>query len=281
MFGMMPSEGPRRMPDAFFDAPRDQLYFPPSPDGEFELASATAEAEREWDEIQEAFTAFEQCLGPSFAPLPEDAAPPIDTPFGTAIQYRTYHIASIWAFFYTCRVIAARAHPSMHPATMVAAGIMASRTAEWTNAIGRIALGLQPPPSDQPLNPSFGAALTESMLSLFFAGVNFVDAAQRAVTIQRLRLIAERVGTESAALIAAGLETIWVKTAEAGRGPPYARTLSVTGDEVSTGRKMTRRYATSTENNVVYVPQNTRENWGGGIMSLEEDFDKVKLVDQG
>ena len=289
-FGMMPDPGPVRMPEAFSQAPRHTIYVPTSPDEDFELASATASAEREWNDIQMALLTFKKSLGSAWAPLSADAAPQISTAFGPALQYRSYLIALIWSMFETARIIAARTHPSMPPATMMAAGIAAQQTAQWANTIGRIVMGLQPPPEDQPLNPTLGAALTESLFPLFFAGVQYVDAAQRAELVERLLLIARRTGQESASLIAAGLETCWVKAGETGRAPPYAKTVRTTTDEfgINVSQSIVENGSggageggdarTIKKNGPVYLSPGKRKDWGMGIMSLEEDFREMSLV---
>ena len=229
-YGMMPDNGTSYdLPPSFASAPRDTIYIPPSPsdDSDVEIATATTQAETEWKSTQKSLTIFENSLGPSFAPLAADAGPVIATPFGLALQYRTYQIALCWILFYMGRIVAARTHPSMPPASMMASGVAAAQTAQWANTIGRIVFGMQTPSEDQPLNPVFGGALAETMLPLFVAGVQFMDPLQRTWTIERLQMIAERVGHDSAALIAAGLETVWVKQNEMGRGPRYETTVKV------------------------------------------------------
>ena len=290
-FGMMPDSGPIRMPDAFSQAPRHNLYIPTSPDEDFELAAATATAEMEWNDIQIALSTFERSLGPAWAPLSADAAPMISTTFGPALQYRTYQIALIWSMFETARIIAARTHPSMPPASMMAAGISARQTAQWANTIGRIVIGLQPPPEDQPLNPTLGATLTETLLPLFFAGVQYGVAAQRAEVVDRLMLIARRTGQESASLIAAGLETCWVKSGEAGRAPPYTKTVRTTTEEYGVATTVQPDDGSGDggsgggggarggkKESLVYLQPGKRQDWGMGIMSLEEDFREMSIV---
>ena len=288
-YGMMPDQGTSYdLPEGFASAPRENIYIPPSPDDNFELAAATVAAEEEWKGIQKALTIFETSLGPSFAPLSADAGPVIATPFGLALQYRTYPIALCWIHFYMGRIVAARTHPSMPPASMMASGVAASQTAQWANTIGRIVFGMQTPADDQPLNPAFGGALAETMLSLFVAGVQFMDPHQRTYTIERLQLIAERVGHDSAALIAAGLEKVWVKQAEMGRGPKYVPMVKI-HDEHGKGVKFESvakakipytpmqgkprgdRDAAGEKKGSVFLQHDTKE-FAAGLMSLEEDF---------
>ena len=284
-FGMMPSDPrPTQMPAAFAQAPRDKIYVPPSPIEDIELTSATAEAEAEWNEIQQALDVFERSLGPAWQPLSADAAPMIATPFGIAMQYRTYHMTSIWSIFYTGRIIAARTHPSMPAPAMMAAAVAAPKTAHWANLIGRIVFGLQIPPENQPLNPALGTAMTETILSLFFAGIQYTDVHQRAYTIERLRIIAERAGEDSAALIGAGCETCWVKLGEAGRGPPYEKVIKTTEEYVLLPQNKKpkdddgRGPSSERDRSLVYVQPGVRVTWAMGIMSLEEDFKDMAIV---
>ena len=281
-YGMVPDTPTPRMPDAFTRAPRDQIYTPPSPVEDMELNSATADAEAEWREIQNALDIFEQSLGPAWQPLSPDTQPPIATPFGTAMQYRTYHMTSIWSIFYTGRIIAARTHPSMPPAAMMAAAVAAGQTAKWANMIGRIVFGLQLPPENQGLNPTMGTAMTETILAMFFAGVQYTDIHQRAYTIERLRIVAERIGEDSAALIAAGCETCWIKLFEAGRGPPYEKTVKTTEEYAIPAAKIPKhqdgKVGPNKNRSLVYVQPGVRVSWAMGVMGLEEDFQDMAIV---
>lgn len=68
-------------------------------------------------------------------------------------------------------------------------------------------------------------------MSLFFAGVQYQDAAQREWTITRLLEIDRRTGWASAGIIARGVETSWERAAQMGRGPPYKRRTRRVGEE--------------------------------------------------
>ncbi|MCJ1380154.1 hypothetical protein MMC17_003257 [Xylographa soralifera] len=280
MYGMIPNIPPPQTPERFTQAPRDQIYIPHNKDDDFELEEATIEAGNEWREIQNALDLFERSLGTEWRSLPDYLAPPFETAFGTALQYRTWSISCIWTMFYTGRIIAARVHPSMPPAAMMAAGVAASQTAQWANEIGRICCGLQFPPPEQPLNPALGAALMESTLSVFFAGVQYTDPLQRSTIISRLVTIAEMTGQQSSALIAAGIEQCWKIGGDAGRGPPYtpvvaknnkkSRDHRMSGIPAPRGEELDRQ--------MVYVHPGTRVHYAMGIMSLEEDFRDLRLV---
>lgn len=68
-------------------------------------------------------------------------------------------------------------------------------------------------------------------MSLFFAAVQYQDAAQREWTITRLLEIDRRTGWASAGIIARGVETSWERAAQMGRGPPYKRRTRRVGEE--------------------------------------------------
>jgi hypothetical protein len=191
---------------------------------DFELEVATAEAEDEWVRVRHALDLFAECLAsPHFQPLAAEHMPPAATPFGgPAVFYRTYSIACIWALFHVAHIVLQRAHPSMPPAALAAAAVAAPQTARHAAAIGRIAAALFPADLRAPISPGLGAALSELSLSLFFAGVQFSDGAQRVWLATSLRHLARQTGWDSIAAIAAGCETAWVKAAQMGRGPPYA-----------------------------------------------------------
>lgn len=146
------------------------------------------------------------------------------TPFGPTLLYRSYDIGILWALLHLAQILLLRSHPGMPPAAMVAAQVCAPATQPYAILIGRIAAGLSlPMTEDTPLTPSLGAALIESTMSLFFAGVQYQDTAQRDWLVTRLLEIDRRTGWASAAVIARSCETSWQKAAELGRGPPYSR----------------------------------------------------------
>ena len=272
MYGMIPNVGPAPMPTAFFSAPRDKLYFASSPTEEIGLETALLEAEKEWQDIRNALEVFQNMLGDEFQPLPADFAPPMATPFGDTIEFRTWSISCIWIMYYTGCIVLARTHPSMPPAAMVAAGVAAPQTAHWARTLGRICGGLQPARSAQALNPSLGAALMESTLGMFFAAVQYQDPHQRKYIIDALRNITELTGWTSSSMIGAGLEVSWTKMAEAGRGPPYKRTYNVTWKDESDEDTAPYKGDKQSEQRLVVIKPKTREDFAMGIMSMESDF---------
>ncbi|KAI9848847.1 MAG: hypothetical protein M1837_006363 [Sclerophora amabilis] len=279
MYGMIPPHQPTRMPQAFSEKRE------PSPtsnaNDDMELEAATIEAEEEWNEIKAALQVFKECLGPHYQPLPPEYMQPLSTPFGPAVFYKMYSISCIWSLYYMALIILHRAHPSMPPAAMMAAGIAAPKTAGYANEIGRIAAGLVPTSTTSEVNPSLGAALIEATMSLFFAGVQYQDAAQRGWTVTKLRDIARLTGWESSAAVAAGCETSWEKQAALGRGPPYTRV----GDPISKDDRMAGRKPFLTDEEpkdtsdrrFIGVNPAARIHWAIGILGLEEDLGKLKL----
>ncbi|QSS52079.1 C6 finger domain-containing protein [Histoplasma capsulatum var. duboisii H88] len=275
MYGMVPNTGPTCLPSGFAETPHQS----PSSKSDSEnddLETRTARAEAEWKEIVAAYDAFEKALGPGYNPLSADSAPPIATPFGPALQYRTHTIACVWSLFYTGRIILERAHPSMPPEAMVAAGICAFRTGQFANSIGRIVAGIYYPQqfdeNTASLIPSLSAVLTELMIPLFFAGVQYTDAAQRGWTIAKLRNIARLTGGSSATAVASGCETAWVKAFEAGGGAPYQRTMNRMAHidrgqgEVSLMPNDQRKFVT--------VNRSASLTWAMGVLSLQGDYSR-------
>lgn len=233
MYGMMPSKGPAPPPAPFIDA-RDRGHSPPKDSSELEATEA--EAEGEWEEIRKAFDVYFSSLGSAFKPLPADSAPPVSTPFGPALQYRSHQIAVLWAFYYLGKILLYRMHPSMPPAAMVAATVAASVTEEDAQRVGRIAAGVYYPQRSNleagSLNPTLGAALTEITVTIFFAAVQFTDAVQRGWTVAKLRNIARLTGWQTAAAIATGCEASWYNQHKKGKGPAYEKRWDIRSDPV-------------------------------------------------
>jgi hypothetical protein len=169
--GMMPSSGKVTVPVGF-SPPRETTPQSEASD-EPDFEESTAAALREWESIRQAFDIFRANLGPDFDPLGPDLVPPQPTPFGPAHSYRTFSIAGIWMNYYMGLIALHRAHPSMPPVAMVAAGMTAHQTGGWANEIGRIASGLTPEDCSNVTGVStlVGAAFIESCFCLFVAGV--------------------------------------------------------------------------------------------------------------
>jgi hypothetical protein len=171
--GMVPGVGEAKLPMGF-EPSRDQS--PQSSHStqneDVDLDILRVEAEEEWQEIRNAFSVLEDHFGDDFQALGPEFSAPIQTPFGPALQYRTYGIAGIWLNYYMALITCHRVHPSMPPAAMMAAGIAARNTETFANEIGRISAGIAPECGmTSEVGPGVGAALIESSTALFIAGV--------------------------------------------------------------------------------------------------------------
>ncbi len=250
--------------------------------------------------------------GPEFQPLSSESFQPLLTPFGTALFYKTHSISCIWATYHMAHIVLHRTHPSMPPISMAAAGVAARSTAPHANEIGRIAgglaLGLPDSPHPHPhhahhhhqqqqqhTNPHLGAALLECSMAMFFAGVQYRDAAQRAWLAAKLRHISRATGWDSVATMAAGCEKAWEKAALMGRGPPYVRSFDFDArDERLAGRPVPGTWSSSlsslsssaaaeepsmdsNDRRCIRVDSGARLHWAVGILGVEEDLAHLNL----
>lgn len=169
--GMMPNPGEAKLPMGFEESFKDDA--PQNVRAEFlDLEAQRVEAEEEWHDIMNAFSLLEDHFGDDFQALGPEFSPPIDTPFGPALQYRTYAIAGIWLNYYMALIVFHRAHPSMPPAAMMASRMAAKQTAFFANQVGRISAGIAPHSNGaSQVTPGVGAALIETSFCLFIAGV--------------------------------------------------------------------------------------------------------------
>ena len=168
--GMMPgTEGKVKLPRGF-SPPRGDSSMCEDDNRSFE--AWTVDAEEEWHEIHTAFSILEQNFGPDFQPLGPGHCQPIESPFGPALQYRTYSIAGIWIIYYMGLILCHRYHPFMPPAATMAAGLAARQTDFYANEIGRISAAIAPHASQmEQVSTGVGAGLIECVFGLFIAGV--------------------------------------------------------------------------------------------------------------
>jgi len=257
-----------------------------APQDSIDLQRATQAALEEHGRILAALDLFSQSLGPAFEPLPPELQPVQETPFGPAIFYRAYDISCLWATYTMARMIAIRAHPHMPPAAHMAAGVAAPQTKSLANEIGRIVAGIAVDTPDKPVNPSLGAALCESCMPSFFAAVQYHDAAQRHHTVMRIFSIARRTGWGTAEVIANGCETLWVRTAAMGRGPPYTRVVRNMRPQYSDDPRLNGSWESldphampdeedEADRRLIKVKPGARLNWAIGIMGTEEDISSM------
>ncbi|OBT61541.1 hypothetical protein VE03_08886 [Pseudogymnoascus sp. 23342-1-I1] len=281
--GMLPGIRKASLPRGFSPTSEDSPP-PNSDDGDERLSEQTAQAEEEWHGIRSVFGMFEQHLGPDFAPLGPGYAQEIPSPFGPAIQYRTYGIALMWLTYYMGLIVCHRSHPSMPPSAMMAAGIGAQQTGLFANMIGRISAGITADTSTATrINIGTGAALNDSSFALFVAGVQIQDQAQRTWIVQRMLDIERLTGFETASHIAQGCETSWTKAAAMGRGAPYTKyTEEAPVDRVWTraGERLNRMRITAGEEQHVH-PQSTekvgRVQFAVGILGVTSHFGELEL----
>ncbi|KAI9732535.1 MAG: hypothetical protein M1834_003870 [Cirrosporium novae-zelandiae] len=276
MFGMVPPSGPRRMPTAYTrnaTVSPSSGNSPNSTTSELDFDVATHDAISQYNSIASALDLFEASLGPDYAPLPSDVSVPYATPFGPSITYRTFSIGVIWALYYAARIILTRVHPHMPPAAMIAQSVAASQTARYALLIGRINAGLHPRRKATFLNPLVGSALMEGTLALFFAGVQFQDPGQRVWVVSKLRDLTTLSGWQTSLAIASGCESAWVNAYQAGRGPPYERTIKREGIDGQEGRGGVKVPEELSQRRVIDVSGMGRKvHWAMGLLSTEEEL---------
>ncbi|KAJ5671150.1 hypothetical protein N7507_000277 [Penicillium longicatenatum] len=287
MYGMVPPQPPAQVPTAFVYDRRGQ---PKTPEEEDHSEEATyAEAEREWEEILVAMDAYVQALGRDFQPLPADVTTVIDSPFGPALQYRTHTIAVVWAMYYAGRILLHRLHPCLPPAMMMAAGVAAPTTADYAQMIGRITAGIYYPQRYNlqagSLSPTLGSSLTEMTLPIFFAGVQYVNHAQRVWTIAKLREVSRLTGWKTSDAIAGGCESSWIIAAKHGRGPPYERSFMSERERHRDDPDDPPQYVINREAEALYSDDRRfitfkppdRAFLAMGLLSLEGDLQNLEL----
>lgn len=168
--GLMPTSGRVTIPRGF--SPPQEERSPSNDSEDIDFDVSTAKALQEWEQIRQAFDLFRARLGPDFEPLGPEFARPDMTPFGPALTYRTYSIAGIWMNYYMGLIVLHRAHPSMPPVAVIAAGMAAHQTGRWAAEIARIAAGLHEDTTHvAAISTLVGSAFIESCFPLFVAGV--------------------------------------------------------------------------------------------------------------
>jgi hypothetical protein len=249
-----------------------------------DLSMAYADALQEWNSIKDALDYVAASLGPYFQPLDTEYQLPLHTPFGPALIYRSWDLSVLWTTYNMCMIAALRSHPSMPPAAHVAAAAAAAQTKPYAYTIGRIAAGITVPPPDVPLDPKMGAAMVDMIIPLFFAGIQYTEASHRAWLVERLFETNRRVGWATAAIIAEGCQSGWIRAAEAGRGPPHVRVHTATFSDFRIGRyghsqeeanrQRQRLSELDAENDRKFVrtKASARVHWAVGLMGTEEDI---------
>ncbi|CZT43768.1 related to UPC2-regulatory protein involved in control of sterol uptake [Rhynchosporium secalis] len=280
--GMVPDVQEAKLPMGF-EPSKDS---PSSTQGEeLDLHAQTHAANEEWQEIRDGFDLIESHFGEDFQALGPEFSAPIQTPFGPALQYRTYGIAGIWMNLYMGLITCYRCHPSMPPAAIMAAGITARQTGVFAIQLGRIAAGIAPDLSmAAEVNPGVGAALIESSTCMFVSSIQLQDASHRSWTICRLRDVARLTGWQTALAVAHGCETTWMRMGALGKGPVYVRTQEqrIVPDIWASSRRIDRALeGKTTEERRVIIEKSDRVQYALGVMGLEEDFEALGLDDGG
>ncbi|KAH8889712.1 hypothetical protein GQ53DRAFT_782857 [Thozetella sp. PMI_491] len=260
--GLVPANANVAVPTGF-SPPRE--HSPPLSDvmEDLDIEASTVAALQEWESIRHAFEIFRAHLGADFEPLGPDLSLPEQTPFGPSQTYRTYSIAGIWMNYYMGLIALYRAHPSMPPIAMVAAGMAAKQTMPWALEIGRIAAGVHEDLEGVPA---------------------FQTMPQRHWTIKRLHHIARLTGWQSARQIANGCESAWTKAAAMGRGPPYQRPPELEKQYPpsvwANPRRIDRRIQeVDGDNNRVVLAKTERAHYALGLLGVEQDLENLVLQD--
>ncbi|KXJ92289.1 hypothetical protein Micbo1qcDRAFT_162501 [Microdochium bolleyi] len=279
--GLVPTSGNVPLP-AGFSPQREATPEVEEPRTDADFEAQTAAAHEEWGRIRHAFEVFKKYLGPDFAPLDADVYPPLSTPFGPSRHYRTYSVAGIWLNYYMGLIMLYRAHPTMPPIAMMAAGLQAPNTAMWAMEIGRIAIGLEEDTTHTTVVSTLSAAgLIESAFPLFVAAVQYREEPQRHWLIRRLHDISRLTGWESARQIAMGCETAWIRAYELKRGPMYVREPDmdlVSIRDLSEVRRLDARIdEIKTETGRITKEQTP--HYAMGLLLVERDFEKLELQD--
>jgi hypothetical protein len=295
-YGMAPTRPPISLPASYANPNRTSGQNSPTspnmPHPKFsDLPAAYEAALADWNNIFHAHTIVARFLANSeaFAPMTPDLLPPVPggnmTPFGPALIHRSYSVSILWTLLHLSNILLLRSHPAMPPAAMVAAAVCAPATQPYAMLIGRITAGMQVPAAS--LTPSIGAALIESTMSLFFAGVQYKEPSQRDWLITRLLEIDRRTGWASAGVIARSCETSWERAADAGRGPPYDRRRTRRfGEEgpllldthVSTGREQNTFRGPGEVGNLSAVREHVELGWTTERQLWEADGRERRFV---
>ncbi|KAK5998480.1 putative transcriptional regulatory protein C15D4.02 [Cladobotryum mycophilum] len=280
--GMLPIQGKVRVPTGFGEprqtTPQSDSHEDVDPQVSFQAAL------REWESIRQAFDVFRNHLGPEFESLDAGYGDLMDTPFGSAVQYRSYAISGIWMNYYMGLINLFRSHPEMPPASLQAAGLQAAKTHNYAVEIGRIAAGVVLDLSHvAEINTLLAAALIESSFCLFVAAVQYGDSDQRKWLVRRMFDVSRLTGWQSARQIAGGCESSWIKAHEMKRGPPYTRTTLFNSQSIwDNPRRIDDRIReiSQGEEEPLVLQNADRANYALGLLAVEEDLEVLKLEDR-
>ncbi|KJZ79919.1 hypothetical protein HIM_00633 [Hirsutella minnesotensis 3608] len=281
--GIVPTHGKFRVPLGF----SPPMGHSPQTDSndDFDTLQSLDAAEQEWESIRQGFEALESHLGPHFQALNSEYTDRKETPFGSALQYRTYSVAGIWMNYYMGLIHLYRSRPNMPPAAMQAAQVAAPSTAGYAIQIGRIAAGLSDDCSRRPeVSTTLAAAFIESCFCLFVAAVQLQNNDQRCWVIQRMHDISRLTGWQSAKKIAVGCESAWLKAFQLGHGPEYKRPQHLDDVPVSVWllpRRLDQRISEldQKEDRRLVLVRSEQTNLAFGLLGVEGDLDRIQLAD--
>ncbi|RMD40798.1 hypothetical protein DV735_g4334, partial [Chaetothyriales sp. CBS 134920] len=309
MYGMMPPPPPRESMHlhssfrAMEHAIGDPAYALPQLEVRTEvpyqnLEEETAKALSAHAAIKQALDLFASALGPDFQPVDADRANFQTSPFGSPLRYRSSEIACIWLNYYVGLILWHRLHPNLPAAAMIAAGITAQQTYEYTENVGKICAGLfQSIPGDasNPLEPRLAGALIETTIALLFSGVQYQEMSKRGWTISKLHDTARMTGWQTSAAVAAACEHAWETQGRLGKGPPYHRSLDRNNKDArvnglprlgDTVAPRVEDLDAASEHESKFVRHDrslidrhggTRVHWALGLLGVEQDMDKLQL----
>ena len=164
---------------------------------------------------------------------------------------------------------------------MVAAGVAAPTTAEFSQIIGKIAAGIYYPQlfnlEAGSLSPTLGSCLIEITVPIFFAAVQFTDSAQREWTVTKLRTVSRLTGWKASDAIVHGCESAWRVAAKQGRGPPYHQQAEAVTHQSPAWMSATESQANENSERRFVKVKPPYARYAMGILSLEDDMENLGI----
>ena len=111
----------------------------------------------------------------------------------------------------------------------------------------------------------------------------YQDDGQRHWLIRRMHDISRLTGWRSAMQIADGCEASWIKAAQMGRGPPYARHPDLVRKDPETvwsnPRRIDRKIQEIDDESPLIIVRADRAFYALGLLSVAEDLERLALDD--
>ncbi|KYK59422.1 Fungal transcriptional regulatory protein [Drechmeria coniospora] len=236
----------------------------------------------EWESIRKAFAALGKRLDTThFKPLNGEYADSKKTPFGPAVQYRTYSIAGIWMNYHMGLIKLYRSHPMMPLAGMQATRMAAQYTERHAMRIGSIAAGLADDTQNPDNSTTHAAALIESCFPLFVAAMQVQTSDQQLWILRWMYNISVRTGWHSAKGITLGCDAGFSKAYQLGYGPEYNRPAFLDQPPSSSWmlpRRLDHRLSESfVKEESRAVPRSEQTSLAFGLLGVEGDLDRLHL----